>query len=155
MLLKKCNHSLCNQIKNHALNDETLILVLKENKLAVTKPRVMILKILMNSQMPLTVEDIIEKMGKNSCDTATVYRVLGQFTENDIATANNLEKDLVHYEYNNPLHHHHHIICNNCKKIEKIEGCHLDQVELGLSKIGYTNIGHKLQFFGTCKNCAA
>jgi hypoxanthine phosphoribosyltransferase len=61
----------------------------------------------------------------------------------------------VHYEYKNPLHHHHHIICKTCKNVELIEDCILDQIEFFLSKKGYANLEHKLEFFGTCKNCLA
>lgn len=153
MSIKKCNHSLCNQIKNDSLKEETFISILKEQGLAVTKPRMSILKVLMSLSLPTTVEELHSKLGKSSCDMATVYRVLGQFTESNLVNAIHLEKDLVHYEYNNPLHHHHHVICNQCKKVELIEECFLDNLEMFLAKKGYRNLAHKLQFFGICKSC--
>ena len=39
------------------------------------------------------------------------------------------------------------------KKIEIIEECILDKLELSLMKKGYKNLGHQLQFFGICKDC--
>jgi len=155
MSIKNCNHSFCNHIKNDSLKEEAFISILKEQGLTVTKPRLSILKALMSSSIPLTVDQLHSKLtGKFSCDMATVYRVMNQFVELKIVNSINFEKDYVHYEYNNPLHHHHHVICNQCKKIELIEECMLDQLELFLAKKGYRDLGHKLQFFGTCKNCS-
>lgn len=151
--MKKCSHSLCNQAKNNSLSEDSYRAILKENNLAITKPRMSILRLLMAHSLPLTVEEISAKIGKDTCDVATIYRVLGQFAEVQLVNTIHLSKDLVHYEYNNPLHHHHHIICNQCKKVELIEDCFLDQIELMLSKKGYRNLDHKLEFFGTCKLC--
>ncbi len=154
MFQKKCNHSLCNQIKNSTLGEDSLKNILKEKSLAVTRPRLSILKTILKCSVPQSVEEIYNGLGKTPCDMATVYRVLHQFEEVGIVNLIHLEKDLVHYEYNNPLHHHHHVICNNCKKIELIEDCYLDQLELFLTKKGYKNLAHKLQFSGLCKSCA-
>ncbi len=155
MLNKKCAHILCNQVKNNTFTEEAYRDILKENKLAITKPRLAILKTIMSQSLPLTVDELHRKLGKVTCDMATVYRVLGQFVDTRLVNILHLEKDLVHYEYNNPHHHHHHIICNQCKKIELIEECLLSELEQHLFKKGYKNIGHQLQFFGTCKSCAA
>lgn len=153
--MKKCNHSHCNHAKSGSLGEESYIKILKESGLTVTKQRMSILKTVMSENLPITVEELYKKLKKDTCDMATVYRVLAQFTENALVNAIHLEKDLVHYEYNNPLHHHHHVICNVCKSVEVIEECFLDQLELFLAKKGYKNLDHKLQFFGTCKNCVS
>ena len=64
-----------------------------------------------------------------------------------------LEKEMVHFEFNDPDHHHHHIICTICKKIDSFHDCLLDKIETALSKKGYKNIQHRLEFFGVCGNC--
>jgi Fe2+ or Zn2+ uptake regulation protein len=153
--MKKCQHRLCIQAKNHSLPEDSYRAILKEKGIAITKPRLSILKFLMAHSLPVTVEDLHLEIGKTTCDLATVYRVLTQYMEVKIVNAIHLEKDLVHYEYNNPLHHHHHVICNSCKKVELIEDCFINDLEQSLLKKGYKDIGHQLQFFGTCKACAS
>lgn len=153
--MKKCQHRQCIQAKNLSLPEDNYRSILKDQKIAITRPRLSILKFLMAHSLPITVEELHQEIGKNTCDLATVYRVLTQFSEAKIVNAIHLEKDLVHYEYNNPLHHHHHVICNSCKKVELIEDCFLNELEASLEKKGYKNIGHQLQFFGTCKACAS
>ena len=155
MLLKKCNHSHCNHAKSASLGENNYRQILKDCGLTITKPRLLILKQIMSETLPLTVEELHKKTGVHNCDMATVYRVLGQLTECNVVNAIHLEKDLVHYEYNNPLHHHHHVICNKCRTVEVIEECFLNDLEEFLSKRGYKNLDHKLQFFGICKKCSA
>lgn len=153
--MKKCQHKFCLQAKAQSLSEADYREILKEKGVAVTKPRLKILKVLMSHTLPITVDELHQLVGKTQCDLATVYRVLTQFTEVKIVKAIHLEKDLVHYEYNNPHHHHHHVICQSCKKVELIEDCFLNDLEQSLIKKGYKNIDHQLQFFGTCKACAS
>jgi Fur family ferric uptake transcriptional regulator len=151
--LKKCKHVECNQAKKFSLPEERYRSILKDFSLAVTQPRIKILKLLMAQTIPLTVDDIYSLMGKDACDMATIYRVLAQFNKVNLVSTIRLTKDLIHYEYKNPLHHHHHILCNLCKKVEVIEECFTVEIERALSLKGYKNLDHKLEFFGTCKNC--
>lgn len=134
-------------------NLEDIQAILKEANLSITKPRLSILTILLNEHGPFTVEDISKKLPKNFCDLATIYRSINQFVEIGLVNEIHLEKDVVHFEYNNPEHHHHHIVCKSCKKIESLDECFLDKIETLLTKKGYANIGHHLEFFGLCPKC--
>lgn len=128
--------------------------LLKEKGLSVTAPRKLILGLLMKEHGPFTVEDIQKKLPKNSCDQATIYRCLNQFVEAQLVTMSFLEKDMAHFEYNDPHHHHHHIICKICKKIESFHDCLMEKIEVGLQKKGYTNIQHRLEIFAVCEQCS-
>ena len=130
------------------------ISLLKDKGLSVTEQRKIILGLLLNEHGPFTAEDIFKKIPKNSCDQATVYRCLNQFVEVQLVNTSYLEKDMTHFEFNDPLHHHHHIICKICKKIESLHECLMEKIELALQKKGYKEIQHRLEFFAVCETCA-
>jgi Fur family ferric uptake transcriptional regulator len=127
--------------------------LLKDRGLSVTTPRKMILTLLLKEHGPFSAEDIFNKLPKKSCDQATVYRCLNQFVETQLVSTAYLEKDMAHFEFNDPKHHHHHIICKICKKIDSFHDCILDKIELTLGKKGYKDIQHRLEFFGVCGSC--
>lgn len=127
--------------------------LLREKGLSITGPRKLILSLLIKEHGPFSAEEIFRKLPKNFCDQATVYRCLNQFKETDLVSTSHLEKELVHFEYNDPDHHHHHIICKICKKIESFHDCVMEKFENSLKKKGYTDINHRLEFFGICGDC--
>ncbi len=132
----------------------TILKLLKKAGLSVTSPRKNILGLLLCEHGPFTVEEIFKKLPKNTCDQATIYRCLNQFSETNLVTVTYLEKDMARFEFNDPDHHHHHIICKICKKIESFHDCITNKIELGLAKKGYKEIEHRLEFFGVCEKCA-
>ena len=139
-----------NQIADY---DSVVIELLKSRGLSVTTPRKIVLGILRKEHGPFSVDDILKKLPKISCDQATVYRCLNQFVEHKLVNTTYLEKDMTHFEYNDPEHHHHHIICKICKKIDSLHECVIDKIESSLIKTGYKDIQHRLEFFGICESC--
>ncbi|NOT78574.1 MAG: transcriptional repressor [Bacteriovoracaceae bacterium] len=139
--------------KKELLTELKVIELLKRANLSITAPRKNILSLLLKEHGPFTVEDIIRRLPKNSCDQATVYRCLNQFVESSLVATTFLEKDIARFEFNDPEHHHHHIICKICKKIESLHDCLIDKIEQGLKKKGYQDIEHRLEFFGICAQC--
>lgn len=140
-------------MKKEANLEAKIVELLKGKSLSVTAPRKIILGFLLKEHGPFSVEEIFNKLPKNSCDQATVYRCLNQFVENQLVTASFLEKEMVHFEFNDPHHHHHHIICKICKKIDSLHDCFLDKIETSILKKGYVDIQHRLEFFGVCGSC--
>lgn len=133
--------------------ENKIIELLKEKNLSITSPRKMILAILLKDHGPFSVDDILKKLPKNFCDQATVYRCLNQFLEVQLVCTSHLEKEMVHFEFNDPNHHHHHIVCKICKTIETFQECVLDKIEHSLLNRGYKEIQHRLEFFAVCKSC--
>lgn len=127
--------------------------LLKQKGLSITAPRKLILNLLLKEHGPFSAEEIYKKLPKNSCDQATVYRCMNQFVESELVTTAHLEKEMVHFEFNDPGHHHHHIICKICKKIDSIHDCIMDKIESNLLKKGYVDIQHRLELFAVCENC--
>ncbi|MGZ3809799.1 MAG: Fur family transcriptional regulator, partial [Bacteriovorax sp.] len=133
--------------------EEKTTLLLKDKSLSITAPRKTILALLLKEHGPFSAEEIFKKLPKNTCDQATVYRCLNQFALAELVNISYLEKEMAHFEYNDPDHHHHHIVCRVCKKIETFQDCLLDKLEATLIKKGYKNINHRLEFFGVCETC--
>jgi Fur family ferric uptake transcriptional regulator len=133
--------------------EKKILELLKIKNLSITLPRKAILLILLKEHGPFTAEEIFNSLPLNTCDQVTVYRCLKQFVETQIVNLLNLEKDFVHYEFNDPNHHHHHIICKLCKRIDSFHDCVLDKIEKTLAMRGYNEIQHRLEFFGICSSC--
>ncbi len=133
--------------------EKKVISLLMGKNLTITTPRKMILTILYKERSPFSVLDILNKLPKNCCDQATIYRCLNQFIENHLVETIHLQKDLVHFEFNAPDHHQHHIVCKICNKIDSFQDCILEKIENNLIKKGYKEVRHKLEFFGICEMC--
>lgn len=134
-------------------NEVKCIDLLKSKGLSVTAPRKMILSLLLKEHGPFSAEEIFQKLPQNSCDQATVYRCINQFVESQLVNMAHLEKEMIHYEYNDPEHHHHHIICKICRKIDSFHDCIMDKIESTLIKKGYIDIQHRLELFAVCNAC--
>lgn len=52
--------------------------------------------------------------------------------------------------------HHHHLVCRSCARTVEVDG---PAVEAWTKRVaaqhGFTDIGHTLEIFGTCAQCAA
>lgn len=137
----------------HSVIEEKCIELLRAKGLSITAPRKLVLSLLMKEHGPFSADEILKKLPKNSCDQATIYRCLNQFVESQLVTTAYLEKEMAHFEFNDPNHHHHHIICKICKKIDSFHDCIMDKIEANLKNRGYVEIQHRLELFATCENC--
>ena len=137
---------------------DELFQTLKKNQLKLTPPRKLIVEILLENHGPFSAEDIQTKFIKKTCDLATVYRTLTSLEEAQIIRRCEFGDGIARYELIDPhhSHHHHHLICKECKKVEVIDACELENtINKFAKKRGFTNISHILEFFGTCPNCQA
>lgn len=140
------------------LNADKAREVLVHNGLNRTKVKVSILQELSKSQKPLSVTDIHHQIGDDTCDVSTVFRTIAQFKEKGIVRELNLGEDFFRYEMINHdhdhSHHHHHVRCRSCGDIKLIEKCDLSILEKMISKLGFKNIEHYLEFTGLCSKCS-
>jgi Fur family ferric uptake transcriptional regulator len=88
---------------------------------------------------------------------ATVYRNLKQ-----LEASGAIVKSLVGdgngavYEISGPegMHSHHHLVCLTCGSVRDLEADLLDSIEKYVeNKNGFKVKDHRLQIFGTCKEC--
>ena len=141
------------ECKKLTKTEKEIIKLLKDKDLSVTTPRKLILNLLSKEHRPFSAEEIFNRLPKNSCDQVTIYRCLNQFVESQLVISTLIDKEKIHYEFNDPGHHHHHIICKVCKKIETLHDCILSKIEASLLKKGYKDIQHRLDFLVVCQDC--
>lgn len=144
---------------SHNTKDEIDFFInrLKDSGCRITKQRKTMADSIIKFGLPFSAEDLHGKVKKQGIDLVTVYRSLSAFTELNILTTVDFQEGALRYEY---LHskeqgHHHHIICTQCKKIQSLHVCTVSGQEKELEKMGYSNVSHKLEFFGLCKKCSA
>ena len=126
---------------------------LKRLDIQYTQQREAILDVLKNSPLPLTLNQIQEKL-QVMVNLSTLYRSLELFEHKDIIRKTELKEPLQNiYEYKGQLHSHH-IICTICKKIEVIEHCPIHSYEASVEKnTGYIVSDHQLNLYGICPQC--
>lgn len=128
--------------------------LLQESGLKSTEARIALLNLFDREKNPLDVFSIAESLKSSGVemDQATVYRVLDVLTQKGLISR--LEFGEGKYRYELPKTHHHHLICQNCGKIEDVEGNFVEKIEEGIKiKNGFLIKSHSLEFFGLCKNC--
>ncbi|HKL47200.1 MAG TPA: Fur family transcriptional regulator [Candidatus Izemoplasmatales bacterium] len=121
-----------------------------------TNNRVNIIDILEKTSELLSAQAIYDQLNKNDSriNLSTVYRTLEKLTDNGIVNKVVIENEKQSfYEYNLEKHHHF-IVCKNCNKIEPIFHCPLHEYEEKLEKnSGFLITGHRIEFYGYCKEC--
>ena len=139
------------------IQDRTELILdkLKEKGHRITPQRLVILRILAESQGHPSVEDIFQKVRVHFPTTslATVYKTisvikeLGEVLELEFSSGHN------RYDGHKP-YPHPHLLCVKCKRIvdpELSSLAHLTQ-EL-VSDTGYRILSHRLDFYGICPEC--
>lgn len=146
---------------SHAhLSEEDAKEILGQRGLNRTKAKVGILLELSHSQRPISVQELHEALD-HECDVSTIFRTISQFKEKNLVQEINLDEGFFRYELNvnrkkndHSHHHHHHVRCRNCGDIQQIEKCDLSLFEKAISKLGFTSMGHRLEFTGLCSKCS-
>jgi len=143
----------------HNVSEDEAKKLLTENGLNRTKVKVGILKIISSSKIPLSVTEISQKINVK-CDISTIFRTIAQFKEKGLIRELNLGEDFFRYELigqgrgPSKSHHHHHVRCRDCGEIKLIEKCDIGVFEKFISKLGYQDMEHYLEFTGICSKCA-
>lgn len=132
---------------------EEFKVILNSRSQKITAPRLEILRTLKSNHKPLTMSEIQSKTKNKKIDLATVYRTINLFAGLGIVYEIDFKDEFKRYELIYDRHHHHHIVCKICKRVENVETCVLDELEKLISKKGYTEITHSLEFFGVCGKC--
>lgn len=148
--MKKCCDNNISQDKAREL--------LTKNGLNRTKSKVEILVELSKAPTPLSVSELHQQLGNTTCDVSTVFRSIGQFKEKGLIKELNLGEDFYRYEIagsdtQQNHHHHHHVRCRQCGDIKLIEKCDISIFEKMISKLGYAQMEHYLEFTGVCAKC--
>ena len=128
--------------------------LLKEHNIKITPQRLAIVK-LMDEQGHISVRDIFERIKENfpSLSLATVYKNINAMIESDFIKE--LKIVGLDNKYELIKEKHSHLVCQECGDIEDI---FIDTASLTKSvskESGFKVADTTVQFFGTCKKCAA
>lgn len=127
---------------------------LKNAGLVATKQRVVLLSLLHKAKRPLSVEELLQNIGR-SMNMTTVYRALDQLVNARLARKVQLGDN--HARYESVGKHHHHVVCRSCGTIAEVAGCLPDSffAHIKRSQKQFATIeDHALEFFGVCVRCA-
>src|SRR5688500_13198772 len=105
-------------MKKERFTSETLRELLRKAGYKATPARMAILEFLNTLQKPVSVPEIIQKLGQN-IDGVTAYRTLDALKKSGIVRQIDFHHDHAYYELAS-LGEHHHAICTNCKRVEDI-----------------------------------
>jgi Fe2+ or Zn2+ uptake regulation protein len=111
----------------------------------LTKPRLLVLKVLEKDHKPLSAKSIHTKLQKK-VDLASIYRIICLFQKLEILFEERINAKRYYYLAKKQ---HHHIICRICGYAECIPCHHL------FSRItNFSDILHKLSLSGICTKCS-
>lgn len=127
--------------------------ILKENGASLTKPRLVVFKLLENKD-PQSMNTLL-KMSSNKLDKASLYRTINLFEKLGIINRVNFG-----FKYKVELsdsfsHHHHHLSCTSCGRIINTEEDHRleDIISELASAYSFRPISHQLEIEGLCAAC--
>lgn len=121
----------------------------------LTGPRRAIIAALEEQSHPLTIREIHACIG-TECDLVTIYRSMHLLEKMRLVQRFDFGDAIARYELvrHEDHEHHHHLICTDCSKVVEIEECFPEELERRIATgNGFSQITHKLEFFGVCPAC--
>ena len=128
---------------------------LKSQDFRITPQRLLVIRILAESEGHPTVEQIYEEVRAEFPTTslATVYKTISLLKEVNEILELGFPDGSNRYDGNKPFPHPH-VICTKCKKITDPDLINLDDLSEKMSrKTGFRIFSHRLDFFGLCPDC--
>lgn len=127
--------------------------LLRDKGQRITHQKKVILDILLkNTDIMLSVNDVMKCIPDNSIDAATIYRNMQAFTESGIIETMIGHKGLNRYKICDS-HPHHHMICTGCGKIINFP-CETKFWEPYVKESGFTETHHLIEIYGKCSDCS-
>lgn len=126
----------------------------------ITRSRRGILQALFKATRPLSLQEMQQQAlieGGILPDYATVFRMMILLESLRIVHKVNLRRSCSYYELTDPSKHYDHLVCVDCGTVLLLDGpCPVRDAHSRIEKeFGFTNLQHSLEFFGTCRECAA
>ncbi|SKA83907.1 Fe2+ or Zn2+ uptake regulation protein [Clostridium sp. USBA 49] len=128
--------------------------LLKKNNIKITKGRIGILNILLNTEDAVTVDYIYEQCKERGLkiDLSTIYRTMDILENKNIIEKLNLGEDK--FSYIIKKENHKHILeCSLCHKEVEIDCPMLQIEEIIKNKTGFVLTEHDLKIKGICDEC--
>jgi Fur family ferric uptake transcriptional regulator len=135
-------------------------MALKESRKIVarsTRQQSAILEALYEADEFKSAQEIYSLLAKKKLKVglATVYRTLQKMAEKqDIDAIKSIDGETLYRHCGQNDGHHHHLICNKCGLTITVEGPAIENWTDKVAKAnGFSEVSHKVDIFGVCKNC--
>jgi Fe2+ or Zn2+ uptake regulation protein len=128
----------------------------RERGLRMTKALEDVLRMLIESEKPLTLGDIADSQQLTShADRATVFRLLTKLEKLGIIRRLGLHDRAAYYTMIFPGEHNDYLVCTACGRIDRLDiECPVEELETQIAtQSKFTQLYHELMFFGLCPNC--
>ena len=143
------------------MDQKTARVALVNSKYKTTRTRTLILRTIFKIEGPFSAEDILATITQNpksrNIDMATIYRNLPIFEEIGLICRGEFSDRKALYVLAQTIqkHHQHKVVCRSCHRVTTVDVCGLKAQEKILTKLGFRNVSHRLEFSGICKSCFA
>jgi Fur family ferric uptake transcriptional regulator len=129
---------------------------LREHHQPVTRQRDLVARVLFLSEDHLSVEAIRRELRQQGeqVGTATVYRTLELLVESGLARAHDFGEGFKRYEPMPTQADHEHLICQRCGRVVEFSNERLERMLPVLAdEHGFQHQRHRLEIYGTCRDC--
>jgi Fur family transcriptional regulator, ferric uptake regulator len=98
--------------------------------------------------------DMLRHRG-DSVGLTTVYRTLQSLADAGEVDVLRTDEGEAVYRRCHSDDHHHHLVCRRCGKAVEVEGPAVERwAESVATEHGFEDVGHTVEIFGTCADCA-
>ncbi len=136
---------------------EALEKYIAQHNLKITKQRRAVLDAFLACEDHVSAEGLYKIVSEKEpkIGLATVYRTLSLLTESGLAAELDFGDGQKRYEMNFMHEHHDHMICTQCGKIIEFNHPLIEKLQEEVAgNHGFRMTSHKLDMFGTCKDCS-
>lgn len=128
----------------------------------LTGPRRAVVDVLVAHAVPLSVAEIHAKLEIRRANLVSVYRAVNLLCELGLLQVADTSKGTQRFELAEQfIGHHHHLICQECGRVEDLDGCVLEEDVLDALRQhvqrsrSFRLTGHDLKLFGICRRCGS
>ena len=133
--------------------------LLVDHNIPITRPRIVLLEILLKNKGPLKVEDVI-KLSEGKLAVSSLYRIINMLKNLNLITEFQTPENTKVIELSGIKdEHHHHIFCKSCGAVEDFElndtlEKNLEkEIQLIESSHHISVVSHSLELFSICNRC--
>ena len=135
--------------------------LLIDNDIPITRPRILLLEILLQHKGPLRVEDVI-KLSEGKLALSSLYRIINFLKSSNLISEFQTQDNTKVIELSDLKdNHHHHVFCQTCGSVEDFELNEMTEISLQkeIKKIESLNnisvLSHSLELLSICNPCQA
>ena len=133
--------------------------LLVDHNIPITRPRIVLLEILLQNKGPLKVEDVI-KLSEGKLAVSSLYRIINMLKNLDLISEFQTPDNTKVIELSGIKDdHHHHIFCKSCGSVvdfeldDNLEKNLEQEIQLIESTHNISVLSHSLELFSICNQC--